>query len=244
MSGSVAATIQGEAGSDPANQFAVASVIYNRIQAGTFPGGSNAFAVVNAPSQFIGSASPNSSAQQFADAIENGTLGQYGTTGNALYFQTAGSATTLGSNPNAVNIGGNNYSDEWGSPSSSFVAPSYGGGAAGSDGNPNTFTGSNGNLDVGGGGDIGTPGYGGSYGGGLDPGALSGTGPDPTAPAIIPGTSNNPVTQAQQALPAIGAFVGNWAVRLGLIAVGIVLIGAAAVNLAKEHDVGLPMLPE
>lgn len=103
-----------------------------------------------------------------------------------------------------------------------------------------------GNADYGGGGDIGTPYYGGSYGGGLDPGALPATGGDPTAPAIIPGASNNPITQLTDAignpLQAIGEWLSNWAVRLGLIAVGIVLIGAAAANLAKEHDV-LPPVP-
>lgn len=126
MVGTVAGTIQGEAGSNPANQFAVASVIYNRMQTQGFP--SDAYSVVNAPSQFTGySANPNQSAQQFADAIQNGTLGQYGNTGNALYFQTAGSDTTLGSrSPGVINIGGNNYSDQWGSPSSDFQAPAYG----------------------------------------------------------------------------------------------------------------------
>lgn len=126
MTGSVAQTIQGEAGSDPAHQFAVASVIYNRMQQGGF-GGSSASQIVNAPDQFTGfAATPNSSAQQFAAAIENGTLPQYGNTGNAVYFQQAGSNTTLGSrSPGVVNIGGNNFSDQWGSPSAAFQAPQY-----------------------------------------------------------------------------------------------------------------------
>lgn len=126
MSGSVAATIQGEAGSDPANQFAVASTIFNRMQAGSFPGGSDPNAIVNAPSQYVGSASPNATATLFANAIQDGTLGNYGNTGNATFFQTAGSQTTLGSNsPGVVNIGGNNFSDQFGSPSSGFQAPVY-----------------------------------------------------------------------------------------------------------------------
>jgi hypothetical protein len=124
MAGSVAATIQGEAGSNPANQFAVASVIYNRMQAGNFPGGGDPYAIVNAPSQFVGSATPNASAQQFADAIAAGNLSQYGTTGNATYFQTTGSNTTLGGV--GYDIGGNAFSDVWGAPSSNFTAPAYG----------------------------------------------------------------------------------------------------------------------
>lgn len=125
MTGSVAATIQGEAGSNPANQFAVAATIWNRLKAGTY--GSSALDIVNAPNQFVGSATPNSSAQTFADAIENGTLPQFGTTGNAVNFQTAGSDTTLGRDPNAVNIGGNNFSDRFGSPTANFVPPQFGG---------------------------------------------------------------------------------------------------------------------
>lgn len=126
MSGSVAGTIQGEAGSNPANQFAVASTIYNRLQAGGY--GSSANAIVNAPNQYTGrSSTPNATAQQFAQAIEDGTLPQYGRVGNAVNFQTAGSDTPLGRNPQTVNIGGNNFSDRFGTPTSSFVPPEYGG---------------------------------------------------------------------------------------------------------------------
>lgn len=143
MTGTVAQTIQGEAGSNPANQFAVASVIYNRLQTGGF-GGSTASQIVNAPSQFTGfAATPNASAQALAQAIENGTLQNYGNTGNALYFQQAGSDTTLGSrSAGVVNIGGNNFSDAWGSPTSSFQAPQYGGSGANFTppaGTPDTF---------------------------------------------------------------------------------------------------------
>lgn len=123
MTGSVAATIQGEAGSNPASQFAVAATIYNRLKAGTY--GSSAFDIVNAPNQFVGRATPNASAQIFAQAIENGTLPQFGNTGNAVNFQTAGSDTTLGKDPLAVNIGGNNFSDRFGTPTSNFVPPQF-----------------------------------------------------------------------------------------------------------------------
>lgn len=58
---------------------------------------------------------------------------------------------------------------------------------------------------------------------------------DPTAPAVIPGQSGNPITQGSQALGQIGAFAGNWVVRGGIVVLGIVLIGAAAFHLAQEH---------
>lgn len=137
MVGTVAQTIQGEAGSDPANQFAVAATISNRLNAGTY--GSSAYEIVNAPNQYVAGngVSPNSSAVQFANAIENGTLGQYGQVGNAVNFQTAGSNTTLGRDPTAVNIGGNNFSDNFGPPTSAFIPPSYGN----VDPNANTGTG-------------------------------------------------------------------------------------------------------
>lgn len=129
MVGTVAQTIMGEAGADPNAQFAVASTIFNRLHAGNFPGVSGgATGIVNAPNQFIGfSATPNASAQMFADAIENGTLSQFGSTGNATFFQTAGSNTTLGQNAGAVTIGGNNFSDAFGTPTASFQAPVFNG---------------------------------------------------------------------------------------------------------------------
>jgi hypothetical protein len=126
MVGSVAQTIQGEAGSNPAHQFAVAATIYNRWLAGGY--GSSPSSIVNAPNQYTGySASPNASAQQLAAAIENRTLPQYGNVGNAVNFQTAGSNTTLGQCSSCVNIGGNNFSDRFGSPTANFVPPQYGG---------------------------------------------------------------------------------------------------------------------
>lgn len=126
MTGSLAQTIQGEAGSNPAAQFAVASTIYNRMNAGTFPGGSDPNAIVNAPQQFVGfSATPNSSAQTFAAAIQNGTLSNYGSTGNAVNFQSGQTAVNNGFTNGGANIGGNYFSDQFGAPTSNFVAPSY-----------------------------------------------------------------------------------------------------------------------
>jgi hypothetical protein len=128
MTGTLAQTIQGEAGSNPANQFAVASTIYNRMQAGTFPGGTDPTAIVNAPQQFVGfAATPNSSAQAMADAIQNGTLSSYGSTGNAVNFQSGQTAVNNGFTNGGANIGGNYFSDRFGAPTSNFQAPAYGG---------------------------------------------------------------------------------------------------------------------
>lgn len=125
MSGTLAGTIEGESNGTPESMFAVASVIYNRSQSGAF-GSSDPNVLVNQPLQFTGSsANPSSTAQQFAAAVQNGTLNQYGSTGNALYFLTSGHNTTIGGGSNT--IGGNDFSDQWGSPSASFQAPSYGG---------------------------------------------------------------------------------------------------------------------
>lgn len=125
MTGTLAQTIQGEA-SDPAGQFAVAATIFNRAKAGTFPGGSNPVAIVNAPQQYVGYAgTPSPTAQALADAIQNGTLDQFGTTGNAVNFQSGSTAAANGLTA-GTNIGGNWFSDRFGAPSSNFVAPSLG----------------------------------------------------------------------------------------------------------------------
>ena len=124
----LASVIQGEAGSDPASQFAVASVMYNRTQTTGF-GGSDIQSVVT-PSQFLGyNSTPNASAQSLANDLWSGNAPSGGSTGNATYF-VSGSPTgpaTSGIIGGGSNIGGNYYSDTWGSPSSSFQAPVYGG---------------------------------------------------------------------------------------------------------------------
>jgi hypothetical protein len=140
MAGSVAATIQGEAGSNPANQFAVASTIYNRLQAGGY--GNTAFDVVNRPQQFVGTATPNATAQNFANAIENGTLPNYGNTGNAVNFQSGPTAARNGFTQGGANIGGNYFSDRFGAPTSNFSAPQYqGAGTQVADGAPDSSSG-------------------------------------------------------------------------------------------------------
>lgn len=154
MTGTLAQTIQGEA-SDPAGQFAVASTIWNRSRAGTFPGGTNPVAVANAPQQYVGyAATPSANAQALADAIQNGTLDHFGTTGNAVNFQSGATAAANGLTA-GTNIGGNWFSDRFGAPSSSFVAPSLGTGqlAIGDPGNSSSGiaagsgTGSTGGFD-------------------------------------------------------------------------------------------------
>jgi hypothetical protein len=125
MAGNLAQTIQGEAAT-PEGQFAVAATIYNRMRAGNFPGGTDPYAIVNAPQQYVGyAATPSATAQALADAIQNGTLEHYGTVGNATYFQSGYTAARNGLTAGA-NIAGNWFSDLFGAPSKDFVAPSLG----------------------------------------------------------------------------------------------------------------------
>lgn len=148
----LAQIIQAEAGSDPAGGFAVASTIQNRAQSGLF-GTSDPTEIVNQPGQFAGSLTGangpgnvpaisqiTSQNQAYADAIQNGTLSQFGNTGNALYFQSnQGQASTVVGGSSA-NIGGNYFSNRMGQPDSAFVAPQFGG-AGGAGGANDTFDG-------------------------------------------------------------------------------------------------------
>lgn len=133
---SIAQIIQGEAAT-PAGQFAVASTIYNRARNGGF-GGSDPLAVANAPGQFTGHLNSPSgpgavpttvspTAQTFADAVQNGTLTNYGNPGNALFFQSNQGQPSTVVGGASVNIGGNYFTDRAGQPSPNFVPPSYGG---------------------------------------------------------------------------------------------------------------------
>lgn len=252
MSGTLAQTIQGEAGSNPANQFAVASTIYNRMQAGNFPGGTDPVAIVNAPSQFVGfSGSPNSTAQAFATAIQNGTLPSMGSTGNAVNFQSGQTAANNGFTNGGANIGGNWFSDRFGAPTSNFQAPQYGGaGSTIATGNPDTSSGAN-------------PGT-------TDPLGTSVTmNPSGTSATTTPSASGAQGTQIQTALQpeetsfitstvnsiesamgggltktitaaetAVGNYLGglqNWFIRAMVIMLGVVLIGIALVFLMWDH---------
>jgi len=101
----LASVIQGEARTVE-GQFAVASTIFNRIQAGNFPGGSSPLGVVQAPNQFTGfNSNYSNSAYTFAGAIMNGTLPSYGSTGNVTEYR-AYSNNTPGevTGPNGENV--------------------------------------------------------------------------------------------------------------------------------------------
>jgi hypothetical protein len=258
MSGSLAQTIQGEAGSNPANQFAVASTIYNRMQAGNFPGGSDPVAIVNAPSQFVGfNASPNSTAQTFANAIQNGTLPQMGNVGNAVNFQSGQTAANNGFTNGGANIGGNWFSDRFGAPTSNFVAPQYGGaGSTIAGGPPDTSSGANpGTTDPLGtsvtqnptgtgtttaqpststlGSDVGagTP-----LTQGLQQGTLTAIqGWITNIETAFGGGLKSTLTAAETAIGTYFASVQNWFVRAGLILLGIVLLGVALIALMWDH---------
>jgi hypothetical protein len=133
---SLAQVIQAEAAT-PEGQFAVASTIFNRTNAGTF-GGSDPLSVANAPGQFAGhlisptgpGAVPTTVspfAQQLGDALQGGTLSNFGNTGNALFFQSNQGQPSTVVGGASVNIGGNFFSDRSGQPSTNFQAPVFGG---------------------------------------------------------------------------------------------------------------------
>jgi Cell Wall Hydrolase len=140
----LAGIIQGEA-SQPADQFGVASVIQNRLNAG-FPGASGgALGIATAQSQFsaypnaLGTPTPNAIA--LATALQNGTLSQYGNTGNALYYNAPGFAYT-NNGTNAYSATSNVYSDLFKKqPSSNFRLPQLGGSSIGAGDATNAATG-------------------------------------------------------------------------------------------------------
>ena len=132
----LAGIIQGEARS-PADQFGVASTIQNRVNAG-FPGSQNgALGVATAASQF--SAYPNAMqtptpyATSLATALVNGNLSDYGSTGNALYYNAPGYNSAYASGTaNNFGPGSNQYSDQYNQPpSSNFQLPQLNGAQAG-----------------------------------------------------------------------------------------------------------------
>jgi Cell Wall Hydrolase len=248
MSGTLAQTIQGEAGSNPANQFAVAATIYNRMQAGNFPGGADPNAIVNAPSQFVGfNATPNSTAQTFADAIQNGTLPNMGNTGNAVNFQSGATAARNGFTNGGANIGGNWFSDRFGAPTSNFQAPQYGGaGSTIANGNPDTSSGANpGTHDP-----LGTSVTQNPSGTSSTTTPAQGT---PIQTALQPEETSfitSTVNQIEGAFggafksaltaaeTAVGTYLGqaqNWFVRAALILLGVILIAVALVFIMWDH---------
>jgi hypothetical protein len=255
MTGTLAQTIQGEAGSNPANQFAVAATIYNRMQAGNFPGGADPTAIVNAPQQFAGfNATPNSSAQALASAIQNGTLSSYGTTGNAVNFQSGQPAVNNGFTDGGANIGGNWFSDRFGAPTSNFQAPQYGGAgstlSAGVADNASGGTAASGSTDPLGysvtqnsttaqpstsslSSDVGA---GMKINEGLQQGTL--TAIQGWITNIESATGNAFSGAVKAAETAIGTYFGsvqNWFTRAALILLGIVILGIALVALMWDH---------
>ena len=126
----LAGIIQGEAAT-PEDQFGVASTIYNRASAGTFPGGSDPLGVATAPGQFSAypnaMQTPSANATALATSLVNGDLPSLGSTGNATYYNAAGFAYPSLST-NSYGPSSNAYSDIFGqSPSSNFQLPQLGG---------------------------------------------------------------------------------------------------------------------
>ncbi|MDR3449783.1 MAG: hypothetical protein P4M15_08605, partial [Alphaproteobacteria bacterium] len=135
----LASVIQGEAGSNPVAQFAVASTMWNRMSnfGPYLGGGSMDVASVVTPSQFNGfNSSPNSTAQGFANDLWGGNAPQGGDTGNATFFAAPSNSNASWANPNTAsgaglfsngaNIGGNYFTDQLGPPSNNFQPPVYG----------------------------------------------------------------------------------------------------------------------
>lgn len=132
----LAQIIAGESNGTPGDDFGVASTIYNRTQGVSGyngPGfGLTGTGAATAPLQFsaypngLGNPTPNQLA--LATAINNGTLSNYGDTGNATYYNAAGYAyQNNGSNAFGANASGlpsNVYSDQYQQqPSSNFQLP-------------------------------------------------------------------------------------------------------------------------
>ena len=130
----LAGVIQGEAGNDPAAQFAVASTMYNRMSTpGPYiGGGSGDVSQVVLPTQFNGyNPAPNSNAMTLAGALMNGQAPPGGSTGNATFFAAPVQGNAAWAAPggplfqSGTNIGGNYFSDQQGAPTANFQAPSY-----------------------------------------------------------------------------------------------------------------------
>jgi hypothetical protein len=149
----LAGVIQGEAGSDPAAQFAVASTMWNRMSTpGPYVGGgSGDVGSVVLPSQFNGyNSTPNSNAMTLAGALMSGQAPPGGDTGNATFFAApvAGNASWAAPGgalfqpgTGGTNIGGNYFTDNLGAPSSNFRAPNYNGSGTLADGSTDNSSG-------------------------------------------------------------------------------------------------------
>lgn len=131
----LAGIIQGEA-SNPADQYGVASVIYNRA-AQNYGGYGGAFAQATAPSQFSAYPSALASPTPYASSLASDLLAgnvpgtstyTAGDTGNALFYNAPGTNPAYASGfGNSYGPGTNQYSDAFNqAPSSSFVLPQAG----------------------------------------------------------------------------------------------------------------------
>ena len=130
-------------GGNQADQFGVAATIQNRLDQGGFPGVSGgAYGIAIAPGQFsafpnrLGTPTPYTDA--LAGALLNGDLSDFGSTGNATYYNATGYAyPNLGSN--SFGSGSNAYSDQFNGPggqpigtppTSNFQLPQWNGATA------------------------------------------------------------------------------------------------------------------
>lgn len=234
----LAAVISGEAGSNPASQFAVASVMYNRTQA---PGFGSTIQSVVTPDQFLGYQTPNSNSLALANQLWSGQAPSGGNTGNALYFVSplggnsyggvsgATGPATAGILSGGGNVGGNVFSDQWGSPSSSFQAPSYGGSGASLPNPTQTTDAYNGAL-----GDMGQGAF--NFSGAVAPGsAISATNPGSIAGLAVsslPTMAQTPAAVAANLAGGMGAGVVSPAGLSSVTASG------APVNITDATQVG------
>jgi hypothetical protein len=259
----LAGVIQGEAGGDPASQFAVASTMYNRMATpGPYVGGgSGSVASVVLPSQFNGfNANPNSNAMALAGALMNGQAPPGGSTGNATFFAAPVQGNAAWAAPggplfqNGTNIGGNYFSDVQGAPSSNFQAPSYNGSgttiangpadsssgvAGGSSATTGTDpTGSSVTMNPSGTGTTTTTGtaQGAPIQTALQPEEVSQIGSWITGiESAFGGGVKGVVTAAENAVGTYFGSVQNWFTRAGLIFLGVLIVVAALVVLMWDH---------
>jgi Cell Wall Hydrolase len=248
----LAGVIQGES-SSAAGQFAVASVMYNRVQNGSF--GSGITGVVT-PTQFNGYQTPGANATALANDLWAGNAPSGGSTGNALYFanpngSTASWPSTLPGS-GAVNIGGNWFTDRLGPPSANFQAPQYGGaGSTIAEGPPDNASGS-------------TPASGSTdpltgWSVTANPSGTSSTSASGTAQGTPIQTALQPeevsqigswisgiesafgggvkgvVTAAENAIGTYFGSLQNWFTRAALILLGIVILAIALIALMWDH---------
>jgi hypothetical protein len=257
----LAGVIQGEAGGDPAAQFAVASTMYNRatISGPYVGGGSGDITAVVLPSQFNGyNPNPNQNAMTLAGALMNGQAPPGGSTGNAVFFAAPVQGNAAWAAPggplfqSGTNIGGNYFSDQQGAPSGNFQAPTYtGAGSTIATGPPDTSSGANpGTTDP-----LGTSVTQNPSGTGTTTTTGTGTAaqgtqiqtalqPEETSfiTSTVTGIENafggafkSALTAAETAAGTWLGSVQNWFTRAGLILLGIVLIALALVVIMWDH---------